>query len=39
MILMDFSSVSFFEALMLNTDAVVHSYEEYLEEALKIKER
>lgn len=39
LILMDFSSVSFFEALMLNTDAVVHSYEEYLEEALKIKER
>lgn len=36
---MDFSSVSFFEALMLNTGAVVHSYEEYLEEALKIKER
>lgn len=36
---MDFSSVSLFKALMLNTGVVVHSYEEYLEEALKIKER
>jgi hypothetical protein len=36
---MDFSEVSEFEALMLNTGAVVHSYEEYLAEALNIKER
>lgn len=36
---MDFSSVSEFEAVMLNTGVVVHSYEEYLEEAVKIKER
>ncbi|MCI8297241.1 MAG: DUF4869 domain-containing protein [Lachnospiraceae bacterium] len=36
---MDFSSVPVFEAVMLNTGAVVHSYGEYLEEALKIKER
>lgn len=36
---MDFSSVSVFEAVMLNTGAMVHSYEEYLKEALKIKER
>lgn len=36
---MDFSSVSEFEAVMLNTGVVVHSYGEYLEEAIKIKER
>jgi len=36
---MDFGSVPVFEALMLNTGVTVHSYEEYLEEALKIKER
>lgn len=36
---MDFSSVSELEAVMLNTGVVVHSYEEYLEEAVKIKER
>lgn len=36
---MDFSSVSDFEAVMLNTGTVVRSYGEYLEEALKIKER
>lgn len=36
---MDFSSVPVFEAVMLNTGAVIHSYGEYLEEALKIKER
>lgn len=36
---MDFSSVGAFDAVMLNTGVVIHSYEEYLEEALKIKER
>ena len=36
---MDFSSVSSFEAVMLNSGASVHSYEEYLKEAIKIKER
>lgn len=36
---MDFSSVPAFEAVMLNTGAVVHSYGEYLEEAIKIEER
>ena len=36
---MDFSSVPAFEAVLLNTNVVVHSYREYLEEALKIKER
>lgn len=36
---MDFSSVQMFEAVMLNTGAVVHSYGEYLEEAIRIKER
>lgn len=36
---MDFHSVSVFEAVMLNTGRVVHSYGEYLEEALKIRER
>ena len=36
---MDFSSVTEFEALMLNTGVIVHSYEEYLEETLKIEER
>lgn len=36
---MDFSSVPMFEAIILNTGTVVHGYGEYLEEALKIKER
>lgn len=36
---MDFSSVPTFEAFMLNTNTAVYSYREYLEEALKIKER
>lgn len=36
---MDFYSIPEFEAVMLNTGVVVHSYEEYLEEAFKIKER
>lgn len=36
---MDFSSVPVFEALMQNTGIMVHNYEEYLEEALRIKER
>ena len=36
---MDFSTASEFEAVMLNTGKEVHSYEEYLEEAIKIKER
>lgn len=36
---MDFSSVSNFEAVMLNTGRTVHSYEEYLAEAVNIKER
>lgn len=36
---MDFSSVPAFEAVMLNTGAVVHSYGEYLDEAVNIKER
>ena len=36
---MDFSAVSGFEAVMLNTGVIVHSYGEYLEEAINIKER
>lgn len=36
---MDFSSVPVFEAVLLNTGTHIHSYEEYLKEALKIKER
>lgn len=36
---MNFSAVPEFEALMLNTGRLVHSYGEYLEEALNIKER
>jgi hypothetical protein len=36
---MDFSSISDFEALILNNGKTVHSYEEYLKEALSIKER
>ncbi len=36
---MDFSGVSDFEALIVNTGRVVHGYEEYLKEALTIKER
>lgn len=36
---MDFSAVETFDALMLNTGNVVHNYGEYLDEALRIKER
>lgn len=36
---MDFSEVTDFEALIVNTGKTVHSYEEYLKEALTIKER
>jgi hypothetical protein len=36
---MDFSEISDFEALIVNSGKVVHSYEEYLREALTIKER
>jgi hypothetical protein len=36
---MDFSGISDFEALILNTGKPVHSYQEYLKEALSIKER
>ncbi len=36
---MDFHSVPIFDAVMLNSDVTIHSYGEYLEEALKIKER
>lgn len=36
---MDFSAVPEFKAFILNTQMVVCSYGEYLEEALKIKER
>jgi len=36
---MDFSEVPKFEAVMLNTGVTVHSYGEYLEEAMTIKER
>lgn len=36
---MDFSRVPSFEAQMLNTGVFVRSYGEYLEEALRIKER
>lgn len=36
---MDFSAVPEFEAFIVNTGATVHGYREYLEEALKIKER
>lgn len=36
---MDFHSVPVFEAVMLNTGNIVHSYKEYLREAIKIKER
>lgn len=36
---MDFHSIPVFEALMLNTGVFVHSYGEYLEEALSINER
>ena len=37
--LMDFSSVGAFDAIMLNTGRIIHNYGEYLEEAVKIKER
>ncbi len=36
---MDFSETADFEALIVNTGKTVHSYEEYLNEALTIKER
>lgn len=36
---MDFDGVEDFEALMVNTGKIVHSYEEYLDEAFSIKER
>jgi len=36
---MDFGEVTDFEALILNTGKTVYSYEEYLKEALNIKER
>lgn len=36
---MDFSSAGIFDAVMENTGRTIHSYEEYLDEALKIKER
>jgi hypothetical protein len=36
---MDFSGVPDFEAILLNTGKKVHSYEEYLMEAITIKER
>jgi hypothetical protein len=36
---MDFSGIANFEAVMVNTGKKVNSYEEYFEEALKIKER
>ncbi len=36
---MDFSAVPDFGAVIVNTGTAVHSYGEYLEEALKIKER
>lgn len=36
---MDFDGVEDFEALMVNTGKIVHSYEEYLVEAISIKER
>jgi hypothetical protein len=36
---MDFSGISDFETLILNTGKVAHNYEEYLKEALSIKER
>ncbi len=36
---LDFSSADGFDALMLNTGRIVHGYKEYLDEALRIKER
>jgi hypothetical protein len=36
---MDFSNAPDFDALMLNTGKMVHSYKEYFKEALTIKER
>ncbi len=36
---LDFSSADPFDAVMQNTGVLVHSYQEYLEEALRIKER
>ena len=36
---LDFSSAGDFDALMLNTNRMVHGYREYLEEAICIKER
>ena len=37
--LMNFSKCENFEAKMLNTGKIVHSYQEYLEEAFRIEER
>lgn len=36
---LDFSSAGDFDALMINTGKLVHGYCEYLDEALRIKER
>ena len=36
---MDFSQVGEFDAVMENTGRTIHTYEEYLDEALNIKER
>lgn len=36
---MDFSEVTDFEAMIVNTGKTVHGYKEYLQEALTIKER
>ncbi|QFJ56102.1 DUF4869 domain-containing protein [Pseudobutyrivibrio xylanivorans] len=37
--IMDFSACETFEAYIINTDKTVHSYQEYLDEAMKIEER
>ncbi len=36
---MDFSAVGAFDALMLNSEQMIHHYNEYLDEAIGIKER
>lgn len=36
---LDFSSADEFDAFMINTGRMIHSYKEYLDEALSIKER
>lgn len=36
---MDFSNVGSFDALIVNTGKMIHGYNEYLKEALSIKER